>query len=344
MTDRSLLRAALAERWWVLPDRTFRVAVTLIALADERGGELVVSITSEALARRCVSNRTSLRRALDALTDAGFCSVTARQGNTGRTEIVLRPTSEGRTLSTETLCESPADPRDRGRLIEPDKPPDQSENPDIQTEVLGQNASDSRARDQDLQRSDPDPSLGSDLRSSASRDQSNKSGNAPVAEKRRRVDPAKVPERAWAAADYLRSRVLISNPAAMTGTKPWDSGYQWTAGAGERTGDGSRNGLRLSWADKFRLFHATLTKALQNADANATPEIAWEQIARAVYWLFHKQTGEARFIVECPDSLRDKWDHIQRIMTKDAPQRGANGKPDPIAKREWVSGDDWGKK
>lgn len=173
-------------------------------------------------------------------------------------------------------------------------------------------------------------------------------GDHEAPSKRKRIDPAKIPERAWAAADYLRSRVLLENPTAVAGTKAWEYGYQWTSGAGERAGAGSQTGLRLSWADKFRLFHAVLLKALRNADPKTAPEVAWEQIARAVYWLFHKQPAEPRFIVECPDSLRDKWDHIQRNMANQkraAEQpRGANGRPDPIAKRQWIPGDEWGKK
>ena len=242
------------------------------------------------------------------------------------------------------VCESSAFLRDRGHFT--------SEKPAI----FGTEITDPRARDQDLQRSDlPDPDLRSEIRSPTSRDltsntvtASESSASERAKPRTRRIDPAKIPERAWAAADYLRSRVLIENPAAMVGTRPWEYGHRWTAGAGEHIGDGSRTGLRLSWADKFRLFHAALVKALRNADPKATDEVAWEQIARTVHWLFHKQPAEPRFIVECPDSLRDKWDNIQKNIANQrraAEQpRGANGRPDPIQPRQWVPADQWGKK
>lgn len=173
-------------------------------------------------------------------------------------------------------------------------------------------------------------------------------GNSPdpkPAEKRRRIDAAKIPERAWAAADYLRSRILIKNPAALVGNKPWEDGYKWTAGAGDRIGDGSRTGLRLSWADEFRLFYQRLHTAMRNANKAISEEDVWTEIARTVHWLFHNQQTGPQFIIESPGSIATKWDRIQEIRKRppDAP-RGANGRPDPIAKRDWIPADQWGKK
>jgi tRNA A37 threonylcarbamoyladenosine dehydratase len=95
------------------------------------------------------------------------------------------------------------------------------------------------------------------------------------------------------------------------------------------------------------LLHAWLLKAMRNVNPAATEEAAWEEIAKAVYWLFHKQrVSGPRFVVQSPDSLRDKWDRIKRCRENSAnsSQRGANGRPDPIQKRRWIPADEWGER
>lgn len=144
-----------------------------------------------------------------------------------------------------------------------------------------------------------------------------------------RIDVERIPERAWKAADYLRSQILIRSPGAVLGTKPWKPGWIWANGtaAGVKVGDGSMNGLRLSWANSFRLFQAKLAEALGNAGKIARPEDAWEEIAKTVYWLFHKQPAGVGFIVECPDTLRDKWDRIQAVRVANKTPGMSDRKP-----------------
>lgn len=226
--------------------------------------------------------------------------------------------------------------------------------------------------DQDLQRS-PLPDLISDLRSPTSRDLSNTetqiSDHSPsgaddgvrggdgmsndpepgddlpgAKEPRRRIDAAKIPERAWAAADYLRAQVLEQNAAAIVGTRQWEAGWSWPAGSkGVREGDGSRAGLRLAWANTFRLLHQRLIKALKSANPAATADDAWNEISRCVWWLFHGQTSSARFRVESPDSLATKWDRIQSARREQRDEkpvaRGADRRPDPQAQRQFTR---WG--
>lgn len=222
----------------------------------------------------------------------------------------------------------------------------------------GQIASNSRARDQDLQKiSDPDPSL--DLSKDLQPPEIKQvlSGNSaadlgePERAPRARIDGSKLSEKSWSAADYLRSRVLAENPAAVVGIKAWEFGWTWTSGAGVRIGDGSRNGLRLAWADKFRLLHQAVHKAQRNVNPKATAEETWVLIARAVHWLFHNQPeGGPRFRVECPDSIRAKWDRIQDSIKRwemngrqNGRRRGPDGRPDTAAPRQWKSADDWEK-
>lgn len=129
--------------------------------------------------------------------------------------------------------------------------------------------------------------------------------------KRKRTDPANIPERAWRAADYLRAQVLGKNAAAVAGAKPWDAGWVWEGREAKRVGDGSRNGLRLSWANSFRLFAGLLKQALANGGKPSTDDHTWDEIAKTVHWLFHGQPTGVNFVVESPDTLRDKWDRIQ---------------------------------
>lgn len=332
MTHQQWLRAAMAARWWSLPDSQVRVGLTLVSMADN-AGRLVT--TRDHLVMVCRMPLTTVRRALDALEAAGFCTVASRPGRGGETIVTITdsgssqptetavkcaPLESGADLMkansrifsaqdggsfqrTETLCESLADLGDRGRLI--------VGNPDL-FEAIGPKIRPgaSRASDLDLQK----PS-GSDLRSPDSQDLT-RSEIQKVPPKARRVDPLKVPPRAWAAADYLRKRVLEVNAAAHVGTKPW-------------AGD---SGLRLSWANSFRLLGDQTLKALKNAGP-ATDADSWTAIARTVQWLFDGQGPSHRFVVESPDALREKWDAIQAVRRnkQNAPARGADGRPDPIA-------------
>lgn len=76
---------------------------------------------------------------------------------------------------------------------------------------------------------------------------------------------------------------------------------------------------------------------MTNAAADTTVDQAWTEIARTVHWTFHGQQSEARFEVESPIALAEKWDRIQtaRRRAKTKPARGADGRPDPTAVREF---------
>jgi hypothetical protein len=332
-------------------------------------GSVPLVMTHERVAEECGIGRTAARRALAELSRVGFCRISSRPGQGGATTITLpdpghlevhdyegvnvpitsslaissppsRPfeiVDPGHLEPVEMLCESLADHGDRGHL---------------KSSILaisGQKAPNPRARDLDLRRSS-DPDLGSDPRSTTSRDLT-RSENKKVPDpgpgqehmadppsedqvspaKRTRIDPEKIPPRAWAAADYLRTQVMVENPAAIVGTKSW----------------GGESGLRLSWANAFRLLGQRLLQALRNADLAATEQQAWDEIARTVHWLFHGQPVSPRFVVESPDSLREKWDKIQAQRRNGARAAGVKlgadrRTPDPGAGRVWKTGDDWG--
>lgn len=134
----------------------------------------------------------------------------------------------------------------------------------------------------------------------------------------------RIPDRAWSAADYLRAQVLAENKSAVLGARPWDAA--------------AKTGLRLAWADEFRLLHRRVWAAMRNERPDATEHDAWAEVARTVHWLFHGQPTEPRFEVESPRSLAKKWDNIQRARRRQAqprPARGADNRPDPAAQRQF---------
>lgn len=343
------LRVTLAERagFWRLTAEQFRVAVNLVAIARVSEGAPRVVGSSDELERYFGMNRAKIRRTLDALERSGFCRVWVTRGRAATISIALldsRPfdiqlslpvfvSNLDGTQHHETVCESLADHGDRGRFSE-----ELSSDDETKLSVEG------RARDQDLLRSPSDPHLRSDPRSSDSRDLTGteiqistreklaawvepEGAEQPKTSSRKRVDVDSIPDRAWAAADYLRERVLQSNPAAFVGRKQWDRAV--------------KGGLRMDWANSFRLFHRKLVEALRNADAAAGDAEAWNEIAKTVRWLFHEQTVKTRFIVECPNTLSDKWDRIQAVRRNNAAKtahdsqpRRPDGRPDTMAGRK----------
>jgi hypothetical protein len=355
------LRSVEGSGWWHLPSDHLRVALTLIMVAEDAQGELVVMTTLDELSRRCGAARGVVHRALGALTDAGFCRVVTARGRRGQTAITLidtaqtlespKPEHSEHSQPIEMIRDSQENPGERGHFDS------------TKSQHLGLIASIFGRPDLGLLRS---PFRIPDLRSSTPEDLSRSetkipdhetaivegdeampedddtepvdfSENADAKPRKSRVDPAKVPERAWAAADYLRLQVLEENAAAVVGTRPWQSGWRWPSGSrGVRDGDGSRTGLRLAWANSFRLLHGRLLKAMRNATPATTADDTWNEISRAVHWLFHDQPETARFVCESPDSIRDKWDRIQtaRRRQQRAPARGSDGRPDPHAARE----------
>lgn len=136
------------------------------------------------------------------------------------------------------------------------------------------------------------------------------------AKAKRAPDPARIPPRAWAAADYMRSRLVTEDPACFVARQPWDVSKQ--------------EGLRLKWADSFRLMHEVDRRE-------------FDEIAKVVSWLFNQPIGAPRFVVQSPDSLREKWDRIQAVRrNKSAPQQrpGGDNRPPPEFKR-WDSDGGW---
>jgi hypothetical protein len=336
MTPREWLRAAAGTRWWGLPDGHVRVALALVAMSDE-DGRLVT--TFDDMVMVCRMPRASLWRVLAALESAGFCTKQASSGRAGETVLLItqpgtlehstvidessppesvvermtwnESAKRSRSESTdENCCGSASPPRFPGTFKSTDLERFQTIGPEIRPGA-------SRASDLDLQRSS---GSGSPLRSPDSQDLT-RSEIKKVPPKKRRTDPLKVPPRAWAGADYLRTRVLEVNAAAFVGTKPWE-------------GD---TGLRLTWANSFRLLGDQTLKAMKNAGP-ATEADAWEAIARTVQWLFDGQGPSHRFVVESPDSLREKWDAIQAVRRNKQIQpaaRGSDGRPDPLAERTY---------
>lgn len=115
---------------------------------------------------------------------------------------------------------------------------------------------------------------------------------------------AKIPDRAWKAADYLREQVLADDPAALVHLELW--------------GDEVRTGWRLKWADEIRLMVARDGRT-------------YEQIAEVLRYVFREQTGTKRFIVQSADALREKFDAIQAVRRNHRPEKPTKPAAIPIA-------------
>jgi hypothetical protein len=102
-------------------------------------------------------------------------------------------------------------------------------------------------------------------------------------EKRQESRP---PAEAFVFADELRRLVLEAQPTNALAGKPW-----------------GENGARLAWAKAIDAMH--------RRDARA-----WADIPPVLDWLFHRQVGDAKFVVHSPDALREKWDRIAAAMDK----------------------------
>lgn len=157
--------------------------------------------------------------------------------------------------------------------------------------------------------------------------------------KRPRIDPAKIPDRAWTAADYLHELLLASEPGAVIGNRPWVAGMTFASGKGVVVGEGGKTGLRLSWANVIRLLHRDVLAGLRRVDPKSDDNAAWREIAQTIRWALYEQPADRpRCIVECADSLRAKWDKIQRARRRSADDaraqaRRGDGRPDPESQR-----------
>lgn len=353
------LRATMREGapWWRLPPEQVRMALWLIAACEVRDGSPRLVATVDDIARYHRVTKQKVRRALDALERTGFCRVWGQRGRGGLTQIVLSDTRPfGQRLSPVLLQAGTID-----ESVESDtedvthsghSPGHLPEGPEIKWPVIKpvicEVPETTDPSGQDLLRSSEDPDLGSDLpRSPTSQDLSRskefdpdgsaiwaveEAGDepAPAKESNVRTPPDRIPERSFAAADYLRSALLAENKAAALGAVKWSPE--------------SKTGRRLAWADSFRRLHAVVLTAMRNDNPEAQESSAWEEIARTVHWVFHGQQAELRYriVVESPETLRDKWDAIQAKRRRQKleasqpkPARGADGRPDPIAAREF---------
>lgn len=362
VTGADWLRTSMRERagWWRLPPDQFRVAMWLVAVAEVHDDEPRFVATADELARFFRVSRQKIKRTLGALEKSGFVRLWARRGRGGVTQIVIRDVrpfglhSSPDLLQAGTTEESAYlpgyEPSVVGHLpghsvTEPTSgcdPGPKIKCPDIYPAILesSQVPETTDPSDLDLQRSLlPDPDLRSDLRSTTSRNitVSGLEGAAIWAEElpdqtpgepAPRVNVGTIPDRAFAAADYLRAAILREQPSALIGTAPWDQAV--------------KSGRRLTWADEFRLLHAAVLAAMRHESAETTEDSAWSEIARTVYWVFHGQPAGYRFEVESPTSLRKKWDRIRSARTQQArkaaqpaPARGSDGREDPQANRQF---------
>ena len=150
----------------------------------------------------------------------------------------------------------------------------------------------------------------------------------------------KIPDRAWAAADYLRSQILSAHPTAALAAVPWEP---------KGGGPAFRHGRRLTWALEFAKLHRERATAEQVLPMDTLGSGAiWDDIARTVAWLFNRDPSKpmqlpgAPFVVLSPDSLAEKWDRIQAVRRNQGAPRPSPRSPDnnqpPRAFRRWDEG------
>jgi hypothetical protein len=286
VSSRTAFRAALLQPWWLLSPWCRVIAIALVAMADDNAK---VTTTYERLRLVTRASNATIHRALTALQKAGFCVIDSRSGRRGETTLTLQ---SGTLIGTF--------PDERGGTFT-----DQL----IQQLATGTDPAIFRSSSSDLR--------GSQI--TAHVDQTRTQTNARnISPKRSAAE--KIHARAWAAADYLRKRILAEQPASILAAKPWSETPQ--------------SGARLSWAKSFDQLHSRLCRA-----AKDQPEAAvWEEIARTVKWLFDDQLGDQRFVVLAPDTLARKWDAIQlrRKASQTRSARGSDGRPDPAAARTFT--------
>jgi len=125
--------------------------------------------------------------------------------------------------------------------------------------------------------------------------------------RKRKAD--KIDDRAWRAADALRTMVLGMFPSANVGARPWDGekrppfvivakepGRRYAKDLVE-VPDLAKKGNRLKWADEIR--------KIVELDGRKYEEI-WETLQ----WLRYGQPAGVNFIVQSPMTLREKWGQI----------------------------------
>lgn len=110
----------------------------------------------------------------------------------------------------------------------------------------------------------------------------------------KRVAQRAIPDRAYAAADWMRAYVIARFPYAYIARRPWGH---------EKLND------RLVWASQLTAIAEPKPVGLDGR--------GWEEVARVVKWLFEEQIDRERpFVVQSPKALRDKWGNIQAAMAR----------------------------
>lgn len=131
-----------------------------------------------------------------------------------------------------------------------------------------------------------------------------------------------IPERAYRGADYLRDQILGRQPTNALAHKPWPTSKCAACGA-------TFSGVATLKLPKHRMRGQECAGAAVAVSDVASPhrerwakQLAemvsrdhrnWDDVAVVIRWVFHEQRGEYRFIVDCPEALRKKWDAIDRV-------------------------------
>lgn len=334
MTPPGWLVEQLGADWWrELGDRQFRLWLNLLALARPDGTGRRVDARLDDLVALCGASRDSVKATLARLSDLGMCRAAVSAGRVPGVVVLMpvqvtQPSTGARIIPMFPAkdLDKPSPSRDldlqRPSTSDPDQvalPLDMSQNPGparasrppLGSESLPVSSPSTRDEGRDADSDAGDLQWASGYRAVG--------GNLGS-----EARTSRVPDRAWAAADWLRAKLLERDPRCAL------SRVAWSDAIGPL-----RSGRRLEWADEFRLINERDGKE-------------WDEIARALHWVFHAQTQEPRYRirVDSPGSLREKWDKIQEQRRRQQEQaevrRGADGRPDPQAARPtktWTGGE-----
>ena len=133
----------------------------------------------------------------------------------------------------------------------------------------------------------------------------------------KRIGQRAIPDRAFAAADWMRAYVVNRYPYAYIARRPWGK---------ERLND------RLVWASQLAVIAEPKPVGIDGR--------GWSEVARVVKWLFEEQLASERpFVVQSPKALREKWGNIQAAMARSRHDVKRKA-PQPASGRVFQSWDD----
>lgn len=300
--------------WWSMPAERVKVALAVLRLLADMGGEASVDLAL--LSTALSTSRSTLDRTLTAMSDAHLIDRLSTAGRQGGTKIRMTPVDVNsgefdEKLKPPEITQQTLDIDTSPDLI-PENFPETFSRPDLDLLQAPKNSesdlSVSSERSPTKKQNSPD----SESEMHTANDLDNSQGKRP------RLDPSKIAPNAWKAADGLRARILRYDPANRLAARKWEGD----------TGD------RLAWAHQLDL--------MVRMDRRG-----WQEISDVIRWLYPDDPAQrvrtpaaSMFVIHSAKSLREKFDRVraaqQRALTeaqRTTPGRTVDNRPAPEFKR-----------